>query len=281
MGFSSWEFDCPQTALLASGGKDTSGLVSRYELGEELDTPPAWRRIMNDAMTSPGHHALEANLGELHSITVWGVVLPVNLVLGPDYIPRLREKDKHWSLEWRPISSLVGSIESSHLPAYSAAVRKACLAALGQPQGEPVHSILPGETANGSDWDDVDRDTFIVDSGAGNHVVNRLDAFVTLDPSRRGEIYTGAAQRIPTSGRGTIRVHVAKEDGSSAILERHDVIFAPSFRVNVLSVHREFEEGVTADFGQDPCLQRDDVRIPFDYMRGNYRLGFAIRNRVD
>ena len=102
----------------------------RRELGEELDTPPAWRRIMNDAMASPGHHALEANLGELHSITVWGVVLPVDLVLGPDYIPRLREKDKHWSLEWRPVSQLVSSIEASHLPSYSAAVRKACLSAL-------------------------------------------------------------------------------------------------------------------------------------------------------
>ena len=93
-------------------------------------------------------------------------------------------------------------------------------------------------------------DHFIVDSGASHSVVHNRHAFEVIDTSRRIQLYSGANVKTDGRGMGTISVMVADENGNARQVRRHDVVWCPNFRVNLLSLRKEvMEYGSTVSFG--------------------------------
>ena len=127
---------------------------------------------------------------------------------------------------------------------------------------------------------------WIVDSGASHSVCSNRLTFEGIDTSRRIVLYCGAYIRTKGHGIGTVDVCVSDETGQEHRLRRHDVIFCPNFRVNLISVKREIQEyGSTIHFSPQSgastiTLASSSIKIPFMEDGQLYILPFAIRPRL-
>ena len=76
--------------------------------------------------------------------------------------------------------------------------------------------------------------TYIIDSGASNHMVSSKESFSTISLSKGPNIYMGDDSQIPTEGRGSIK---AKHG------EFKNVLYVPSLATNMLSIYQMTHAG--------------------------------------
>ena len=92
------------------------------------------------------------------------------------------------------------------------------------------------------------------------------------------QVVDGAEQRAPIEGRGTIRVLVTSEDGTTLELVRPNVLYCPKWGTNILSVQQEHtKHGVTCHFGDTLYMENPaGVRVPFKRIQNVHRLPFSL-----
>ena len=76
--------------------------------------------------------------------------------------------------------------------------------------------------------------SYIIDSGASNHMVASKESFSTLSLTKGPNIHTGDDSQIPAEGRGSVRVKHG---------EFNNVLYVPSLASNLLSVYQMTHTG--------------------------------------
>ena len=70
--------------------------------------------------------------------------------------------------------------------------------------------------------------TYILDSGASNHMVSSKESFSTLSLTKGPNIHMGDDSQIPVEGRGSVRLKHG---------EFKNVLYVPSLAGNILSIY--------------------------------------------
>jgi hypothetical protein len=113
------------------------------------------------------------------------------------------------------------------------------------------------------------KDAWILDSGATSHMSPNRQAFLNFKRLDERFITVANGQRIQSPGKGDIRVHF---QGRNSAVTITDVLYAPGFKVNLLSVAQLARKGMRTEFHQDGADIIDD--------KGNLVLIAARRGNV-
>ena len=75
----------------------------------------------------------------------------------------------------------------------------------------------------------IQSKSYLLDSGASNHMATSKEYFSTLTPSKGRDIHMGDESQIPTTRRGSIKIHHG---------EFKNVLYVPSLVANLLYVYQ-------------------------------------------
>ncbi|XP_057996507.1 uncharacterized protein LOC131175847 [Hevea brasiliensis] len=98
----------------------------------------------------------------------------------------------------------------------------------------------------------VDKLTWIIDSGCISHMARNEDLFTSLDKLVRTKVKLGNGEMVQAEGKGTISMQIRK--GTKYI---SDVLFIPSLDQNLLTVAQMLKKGYSLVFKNLWCHIRD------------------------
>ena len=96
-----------------------------------------------------------------------------------------------------------------------------------------------------------------MDSGCTDHVVYDRSLFTTLEASNTGEgVVNPNGSLADVKGKGTVEAFITDVNGIERMYKFHDVLFVPSYNVNLMSVSRAEAKGNSFIFKSDqPVIQ--------------------------
>ena len=99
--------------------------------------------------------------------------------------------------------------------------------------------------------------SFVVDSGCTDHVVYDRSLFTTFEASNTGEgVVNPNGSLADVKGKCTVEAFITDVNGIERMYKFHDVLFVPSYNVNLMSVSRAEAKGNTFIFKSDqPVIQ--------------------------
>ena len=106
-------------------------------------------------------------------------------------------------------------------------------------------------------WQRQLESSFVVDSGCTDHVVYDRSLFTTFEASNTGEgVVNPNGSLADVKGKGTVEAFITDVNGIERMYKFHDVLFVPSYNVNLMSVSRAEAKGNTFIFKSDqPVIQ--------------------------
>ena len=94
--------------------------------------------------------------------------------------------------------------------------------------------------------------SFVVDSGCTDHVVYDRSFFTTFEASNSGEgVVNPNGSLADVKGKGTVEAFITDVNGIERMYKLHDVLFVPSYNVNLMSVSRAEAKSNTFIFKSD------------------------------
>lgn len=97
------------------------------------------------------------------------------------------------------------------------------------------------------------KDVHLIDSGATRHANNDEGFFTSLDTTYKSKIEVANGQFANVEGIGTGVLSFVEEKGTIRTALAKDVLYAPKWVTNVLSVSRLSKMGFTIEFGKTTC----------------------------
>ena len=99
--------------------------------------------------------------------------------------------------------------------------------------------------ARGSDT----KQSWIVDSGASQHMCNNADMFQELSGTKKEEsVFLGDSTKIPVKGSGKVELKMFKNGEKTGVCEVHDVLYVPELSRNLISVASCMCKGIDVHF---------------------------------
>lgn len=131
-------------------------------------------------------------------------------------------------------------------------------------------SIGSNNNNNSSDGDYE----WLIDSGATSHVVNNPNLLLKFDSQHKSQVDVANGSTECVRGKGTCKVELVNENGSTAQLTLSNVLFAPHITSNMLSVGKLCDAGFSVRFGDSSCtILHNNKQIGFaDKVNGLYKL---------
>ena len=106
---------------------------------------------------------------------------------------------------------------------------------------------------------------FVVDSGATLHCINDISLFDSIDQNHpKIKLRVANGKVIEAQAVGTVKLRIAAEDGTTAELLLHNVVYHPSFSHNLLSVRRLWRDNrVKTRFGRQNYFKQVNTQQKF------------------
>ena len=97
--------------------------------------------------------------------------------------------------------------------------------------------------------------SFVVESGCTDHVVYDRSLFTTFETSNTGEgVVNPNGSLAEVKGKGTVEAFFTDVNGIEQMYKFHDVLFVPTYNVNLMSVSRAEAKGNT-------CISKRDQLV--------------------
>lgn len=115
--------------------------------------------------------------------------------------------------------------------------------------------------------------SFIIDSGASNHMCGDENMFKSLERGSFGEIVVASGKEIYAKGKGEIVLKIGKENEEIEIT-LIDVLFVPEITANLISVKKITEKGISVIFNGNTCVLRNSEKgyLIGKFDNGTYKL---------
>ena len=126
---------------------------------------------------------------------------------------------------------------------------------------------------------DLNTATWIVDSGASNHLCNDKSMFRDIDYSVRKEVFLGDNRSVQSMGMGTIRVLLNGNNKYRTPVEIQDVWYVPNLACNLLSVNQLVQKGYRLTFSRVGCEIVDEGGILVSKIRRKENL-WILQNSI-
>lgn len=115
------------------------------------------------------------------------------------------------------------------------------------PRGAPAFKPSPLPTALSAHLTHYAlANSFILDSGATDHVANNRDRFSSFTDAQEGEALVAGSDLAPIKGWGTVKITLQCE-GKTREFELYGVAFIPTFNVNVVSYSKLHDKRIFWD----------------------------------
>jgi hypothetical protein len=111
---------------------------------------------------------------------------------------------------------------------------------------------LNEEKVYSTDWDD-DKDAWVLDTGASNHMTGRREALASLDTTVRGTVRFGDGSLVEIEGIGSVMLQT-KKVGHKVLIE---VYFIPKLKSNIISLGQLEEGGCEIVIKKGLCIVYD------------------------
>ena len=102
----------------------------------------------------------------------------------------------------------------------------------------------------------IEKDDWLVDSGASKHMCNDEDSFTDmedLDENDAKKVTVGNGQPVDVLKKGTVKLEVEGPNGEIKICKLKNVLFVPDLCFNLMSVGKASEANITVTFSDDEC----------------------------
>jgi hypothetical protein len=143
-----------------------------------------------------------------------------------------KEEAHHMRAEAEQPALLLATVNALHIKKVPRGVKRI----EARPTEEVVHlnekKVFPAES-------DDDKDAWVLDTGASNHMTGRREALVSLDTTVRGTVRFGDGSLVEIEGIGSVMLQT-KTKGHKVLTE---VYFIPKMRSNIVSLGQLEEVG--------------------------------------
>ena len=118
----------------------------------------------------------------------------------------------------------------------------------------------------------ISADTWIIDSGASNHICNRKEMFVSIR-NYNSVVKVGDGRKLQVPGIGEIDLEVELDKPKRVIkLKINDVLYVPELNVNLISIGKLVAKGYLVSFDEFCCKIKLDNQAIIESLKNENNL---------
>ena len=100
----------------------------------------------------------------------------------------------------------------------------------------------------------INKNSWIIDSGATSHMLQKKNLFEDLDTSKTGHVcLADDKNRVKVEGIGSAAIKCVNDSGKTSVIKVRDVLYVPGLGANLLSVQKLVQEGYRFVFEENSC----------------------------